>query len=55
MTFRPVSIRDDTPPDLNVTMKLCGLKSKANKLQIVRMAENSLGDAAPDLNFDLSQ
>ena len=53
MTFRPVSIRD-TPPDLDVTMVLYhGLKSTtANKLQIERMAEDSLGDVAPDLDLN---
>ena len=50
MTFRPVSIRD-TPPDLNVTMELHGVRATANKLQIERMAEDYLGDAAPDIDL----
>ena len=54
MTFRPISIRD-TPPDLKMTMKLHGVRPTANKLQIERMAENSLGNAAPclDLNYNV--
>ena len=54
MTFRPISIRD-TPPDLKMTMVLHGLRSQPNKLQIERMAEDSLGDAAPslDLNYNI--
>ena len=51
MTFRPVSIRD-TPPDLKVAMELHGLRSPPNNLQIERMAEDSLGDAAPNLNLN---
>ena len=52
MTFRPISIRDHHPPDLKVTMELHGVKLTENKLQIERMAEDSLGDAAPDLDLN---
>ena len=47
-----MSIRD-TPPDLNVTMELHGLRlHSANRLSVERMAEYSLGDAAPDLDLN---
>lgn len=48
MSFRAVS---DTPPDLNCTVVLDGIKIPANRIQIERMAEPLAAvDTTPDID-----